>query len=262
MFVVALAELATPVDAEAPLLAKDLGVTAYEARLRLLAGLPSVVLQTPDKERALAALGALRARGHGAIACAAAAVVASEAMISMKRFELDPGGVRAPDHDGALLPWDDVLALVRASHRTRTDTTVETKEKKLRPGMAIATGGLVLSKTVTKKVTTSTEAREQVLYVFRRSGQTPFLLHEAGTRYAALGADVSPTSLENFNRTVALLRARAHTAAYDDRLMTRKVSDAARAGGSGTGETIDLLAHLVALWIARREREGAGPYRG
>jgi hypothetical protein len=60
MDVVALTELATTPEAEAPQLAVDLGITAYEARQKLATGLPCVVLMTPDRARATSLLGALR----------------------------------------------------------------------------------------------------------------------------------------------------------------------------------------------------------
>ena len=59
MYVVAILELATSVEAEAAALAADLGSTAYEQRLHLVAGLPAVVLTTADPARGTvgAALG-------------------------------------------------------------------------------------------------------------------------------------------------------------------------------------------------------------
>lgn len=259
MFVVAMAELATPVETEAPLLAVDLGCTLYEARLLLLAGLPAILLWAEERDRALALLGKVRARGHGAIACDASAVVASSVMPSMRQFRLEDDAIALDDWPDERLPYDDLLVLVRANHRKRTDTKTETVERKFRPGMAIATGGLVISKTTRRQTNTSVVEREQVLYLFRRSGATPFLLSESTTKYGALGADRKPSTIENFALTVAKIRERAPSAVYDDRLLqVRKVEErVARSPGSQVVRTssewgVDLLAHLVALWWARR----------
>ena len=62
MYLVAIAELATPREAEAAALAVDLGTTAYEERLNLLTGLPTVVLTTVDRAEALSLLAKIRAR--------------------------------------------------------------------------------------------------------------------------------------------------------------------------------------------------------
>jgi hypothetical protein len=218
------------------------------------------VLSTQDRERAVALLAKIRARGHDAMACDGAAVVASGAMIPMRAFTLGDVSVTLDDRPDEL-PYDDILALLRASHRKQIEQTSETKEKKLNPGMALATGGLVMTKTVTKQSTAQTEEREQVLYAFRKSGQTPWLLRETGARYR--GPAIAPTSLENFTRTVAKLRERAPGAAYDERLMqTRKVAERtvrSSVGGVETAQTtvdggVDLAAHLLALGAARKMR--------
>src|SRR6185503_5112979 len=119
VYVVAITELATPVEQEAAALAADLGTTPYEERLNLASGLPAVVLTAADRARALALLKALRARGHGAVAIDAAVVVSSEAMVSMRRFGLEEGALTA---EGERLPHGEILALIRAMHRTRTET--------------------------------------------------------------------------------------------------------------------------------------------
>jgi len=260
VYVVAITELATPVEQEAAALAADLGTTPYEERLNLASGLPAVVLTAADRARALALLKALRARGHGAVAIDAAVVVSSEAMVSMRRFGLEEGALTA---EGERLPHGEILALIRAMHRTRTETRAEVKTKKFSPGRALVTGGLLVSKTVSREETSITEESQQVLYIFRADGGTPWLLRERGTQYAALGGALSPSSAQNFLTAIARLRERAPQAVYDERLMaTRKVpSRVAVKGGGAAGSAsvssasgVDLLAHLIALWVGRGAR--------
>src|SRR5262249_58145917 len=52
VYVVAITELATSVEAEAAALAPEIGSTPYETRLELAGGMPAVVLTTPDRARA------------------------------------------------------------------------------------------------------------------------------------------------------------------------------------------------------------------
>jgi hypothetical protein len=258
VFVVAIAELNGPVDAEAAALAADLGVTAYETRLLLVAGLPAVVRTTPDKAAALDLLGRIRARGHGAVACDVAAVVSSSAMVVMQRFRIGEGAVTLDGRPDERLPLDDVLALVAAVHRRHEDKTTTTRETKFSMQRAIWTGGVAVTKTVSKETRSATEERVGVLYVFRRTGTTPWILHQQGTSWTGLPV-VAPTEAENFRAAVALLRERATGAVFDDRLVTRKAPErTSLSGGSGnttvrssTEAGVDLLAHLVALWIAR-----------
>ncbi len=259
MYVVAIIELRGSVEDEAAALAKDLGGTAYDARMLLVAGAPAVVKRTPDREGAVELLGRLRARGHGAVACDLAAVVSADAMTSMRHFRLEASAITLADAPEATLAYDDVLALVPAVHRSRVDTETVTRERKLSVGRALMTSGLSMTKTVTRETHASTEQREGVLYVFRRSGATPWLLREHGTVWAGHGLRLAPSEAENFRLTVAALRERAPAATFDDRLVARKAPErAALSGGPGSTTVktssdagMDLLAHLLAMSIAR-----------
>ncbi len=256
MFVVALTELRGAPEAEAAALAGDLGTTAYDARLLLAAGMPAVVRTTPDKAAALDLLARLRARGHGAVACDAAAVVASADMVPMRRPRLGADAVTLDDRPGERLPYDDVLALVAAVHRSRTETATQTRETRLSVGRAVMTGGLAFTKTVKTDSRSSTAEREGVLYVFRRSGATPWILHEHGTSWAGLGLVLAPSESENYRAAVAALRERAPGAAFEDRLVARRAPETTSLSGGGASTTVrtssassvDLLAHLVALY--------------
>lgn len=263
MYVVAILELATSVEAEAAALAADLGSTAYEQRLHLVAGLPAVVLTTADPAPARALLRSLRARGHGALAVDAAAVISSGDMVLLRRGSLDPGGLVAEDPaatgvPGELapaaehLPFDDILALVRATQRQRLESKVDVKERKFGVGRAVMTGGLVMSKTVTREETRVSDERSEVLYLFRKSGERPWLLRERSASYGWLEGKLAPSSIQNFTATVALLRQRAPGAFYDERLTgPRRQIPFSVSGADSPDPTADLLAHLIALWASK-----------
>ena len=262
MYVVAIAELGASVDVEAAALAADLGVVAYDARLLLAQGLPAVVLQTPDKSRALDLLGRLRARGHGGLACDTGAVVSSGDMVSMRRFRFEGDAISLDDRPGERLPYADVLALVPAQHRSRAETKTVTKSTKFSAGRMIMTGGLAMTKTVKTESRTTAEDRAHVLYVFRRGGATPWQLQEQGTTWTGLPRPPATAALENFRAAVAALRERAPAAVYDERLLARKSTPERAALSTGAGTTtvrtssdagVDLLAHLIAAWAARSQ---------
>ncbi len=259
MYVVAIAELSATIDTEAGALADDLGVTAYEARLLLASGTPSIVCTTRDKPRALHLLSRLRARGHGAIACDAAAVVPSAAMPCMRRFRLGERSISLDDRRGASLPYADVVALVAAVHRRRTVHEAEGRHRELAIGRAVLTGGVVTTRAVKRETRAATDEREPVLYVFC-VGQAPWLLRERGTSWAGSGLPVAPSASDNFRVTVAALRERMARAAYDERLLVRKSAPERLAVAVESGATttttssergVDMLAHLVAMWVSR-----------
>lgn len=232
-YIVAIAELATSLEAEAKVLAADLGTIAYEERLKLTAGLPAIALATTDGAAAQTLLAKLRARGHRAHLCRASDVVPASAMVSLRNFQLDGDGLDSGDIQ---LPWHDVSALVRARHHHVSQTSEIVKKKKFDVGRAIATGGLMMRKTEKREVVTREERSEQVLYVFRASGATPWLLREHGTHYGGLGTALAPTANRNFLIAVEQFRARAADARFDDSLLKRPSID-----------DVDLYAHLVAI---------------
>jgi hypothetical protein len=245
VYVVAIVEWKGPADGPASglgALAAALETTAYELKLTLSAGFPAVVLATVDESRAAAAMNAIDRHGHRAAMCHRATMVPSAAMTTLRDFALGEDVLISASAAGELMPYADVLALFRATHRTTTTSVEEVKERKLRPGMAIATGGLILSKKTTREVTTKTETREQVLYIFSKSGAPPWILRERGARYTGLGADLRPTSLENFATTIRRLREAAPHAYYDERLLSGRPIRGVAEGVEAT----DILAYLLA----------------
>jgi len=263
MDVVAIVALGTSVETEAPLLAADLGITLYEAGLMLRVPSPVVVLRTDDRTRTMALLGALRSRGHHVVACDVAAVASAEQLVSVQRFRLADEGlsVEAPRGVEVQVAWSDVVAIVRAVHRSRTERLEKTDEQRLSLGRAAFTGGLALRKTVTTETKIASEEREQVLYVFPQAGR-PLFFAQSRTRYDGLGAELRPSQIENFATFTRLLRERAPLAAYDERLLApRPHAERVRSHVRGhetasSAQGVDLLAHLVAMAVAR-----GGPYR-
>lgn len=250
MYLVAVAELAADVEQEGPQLAKDLGISPYEARLLLAGERPKVVLRTPDEGRARALLSKLRERRHGAIACDARAIVATEAMVKLGAFALGDDALRAGG--GEELPYADLLAIFRAIRPELTTSTKTVAQTKLALGRAMLTGGLVATKRTTHEVTKRVEEREQLVYLVRTSGAKPWVVRGKTTSFEGLGDTMAPSLAENFMRLVAELRRRAPDAAYDERLLRFHATNDA------SPERLDERVHLLALAFARG---GKGPCR-
>ncbi|MFO0591045.1 MAG: hypothetical protein U0441_26105 [Polyangiaceae bacterium] len=262
MYVVAILKLATTIEAEAAALAADLGTTAYEERLKLAAGLPAIVLQSADVGLAKALATKVRGRGHGVLVTDSAEVVASSDMIVVRRFafEADALALRGSEER---LPYEDIVAIVRAIHRTRTETRTEKKDTSFSLGRALATGGLVLTKTTTREEKAIAQDRDAILYLFRASGETPWILHERSADYSALGSALAPSSAQNFLAVTARLRTLAPNAIYDERLTApgsapTRLLHVAKPGttASSTASGVDLIAHLIAQWARREAMRG------
>ena len=242
MFLVALTSLATSIEQEATALAADVGQTAYEVRLLLADDPPCIVLRTPDRERAVALLATLRGRGHGVVACEAARVAAFSDMTEIDGISADGDGLRSGDD---VLAWSDVVAIVRFTVRKTWQTTRKETKREMAVGMAIATGGVILSKKVTKEHTERHEGREQFVCVFRRGGPA-WIASENGVDYGSLPGGIGRTATENFERFVEVLRTRS-TAPYDDRFLrsNRPANDRA------VVRLLEERVHVLALSLAR-----------
>lgn len=255
MFAVALCRWSETfvIEDEVRALAPLMGKSAYDARLVLQAPPPIVLLSTPELAAAQRGLALLRGRGHGAVACDLARVRSSSDFFAPKTFRFEPAElVIATPAAEQRLPYADVLALIRARHDSTDERVCEQRSTKFSLARAAMTGGLAVTKTTVRHERRVSEAREQVLYVFSRSGDGHVFLRESRLVYAGLGDRLGPTTAENFAATVALLRERAPSALFDERLVSRRRRGdvlSAGAGGSATsnaGET-DLLAHLLAV---------------
>jgi hypothetical protein len=262
MFVVAIVGLAGPIEQEALALASDLGATAYDARLLLAPGLPAIVLMTPVRSAAVELLSKLKGRGVDALAFDSAAVVSSRLMFSPRIFHLETDAMVVEAPEPQRLSFPDVIAMLRATHETRIESTSQQKERKFSAGRALLSGGLVMTKTQEKTVSSRSEARQEVLYVYRAAGQAPWILRESGMRYDSLGEKKASSEHANFAVVVEALRAGAPKAICDDRLVRRKIPDriaqVAVVGGSAASRTevasdagMDLMAHVTAMWLLR-----------
>ena len=123
----------------------------------------------------------------------------------------------------------------------------------------------MMTKKVKGEARSLESARCGVLYLFRRTGKTPWILRETGTSYAGLGAEIGHSQVQNFGTTVRLLRERMPQTPFDERLVTmkriRQGEAISRPGISVESSTVpwtDLLAHVVAYSVSQR---GVVPYR-
>jgi hypothetical protein len=185
----------------------------------------------------------------------------------MRRFRFDTNAVTSEDHPDERLGFEDVFAILRASNRREIENRIANalpargaERKSTRPPIFAPPTG---------PVTVKEEAREQLLYLFRTSGEVPWILRENTAQFAGLGANLRVGRFENFMTTMNMLRERMPRAAFEDRLLAvRTVGSRELRATSGLPwiatttplqATLDLLAHLLASWIRARTGD---PYRG
>jgi len=130
--------------------------------------------------------------------------------------------------------------------------------------MAVASGGLKITRKEKKTVRTSEEETEQALFVYGASGACA-AIYDGEILFACLGSAMQPSKLANMVALTRLLRERAPAAAYDDRLLRlghrglpfvahredREASSGTTRLRSDTAPVLDLLAEI--LWRAFAE---------
>lgn len=258
MLVVALASVAPPQEAAAQPLAALLGRTAYEVRLWLKQPLPRVVALTDARDEALALTGAIRALGHGALLVDTRDLTPVTGMVHGKRLAFDDHAFFANGTAGARLAYEAIEAIVHVASRSELRRTQI--EKIGNPTLRARTPTMKVVETTTHEV-----RQEEALFLFPRDGDPPWLIEEQTAQYLGLGTHMRTTRRENFLTTMALLRARAWRAKFDDRfaespITARNLIEVQGSGdpiAKGTEAGVALLASLLALALGSAD----GPYR-
>jgi hypothetical protein len=259
---VAVTRWARPPEQELVALAPLFGVTPYDLRLRLLGPLPVVAAQGLDAQAAAGLLQALRARGHGALACDQASIPRGNELGEPRDFSLEPDALVLAPPCAVRLGYAGLEALVLATRIQAESSTTAVSKKGISVARALATGGLSVRSKKTKNVREQEEIRELVLYLYAQGQPSPFRLCESSLRYGQLAELMAPTRGQNFQALVAILRERGGTAWFDDRMVTQTRKPSLVGASIGTKQLtesqsnaieIDLAAHLLVL--AHREQQ-------
>lgn len=266
MYVVALTRwhAAVTIEHELPELARALELAPYDARLKLVAPAPAILRTNLASEPAHELVAILRKRFHGAVTCDVRIVPMPARAIAARGVELgaDHLIVTYELERRARVDYSDVLGVVRAAELRSESQRTETVEKKFDMKGAVLTGGLKLTKNVSKVQTSGSSEREPVAYVFRTSDPEPLLLKENELSYEGLGALRGTTAHQSFEALIACLRRNSPSALHDDRLlMNKRRADAPVVRGNLADRSIsmtnisanDLAAHL--LMLAHLERQ-------
>lgn len=207
----------------AQVLAAALGVTAYEARQRLIGGGPAVVASFADPPQARGLEEKLRTGGLATLVVDATAAVRTCAdCFAVRRFV--PGGrairVETAEGVGRDIAYGEIELLLRTSRITAHAEVENTAERKFSLGRAALTGGLLATRKVQRKTESSAEEREEVLYLFAGSG-APVVFAGNSMHYEGLGVALKPSREMNFLHLVTELLRLCPDAVYDDRLARR-----------------------------------------
>jgi hypothetical protein len=198
--------------------AEAAGVALAEARMRL-APEPPAVLARLESERADALVAALREAGMSALAVPDP-VPHDDDRVVARSFSLDEAGATFTSRSGESIrmEWNGVLAILRGVRASRSDVERSERTRSFSVGMAVATGGLKMTRTSTSTARSSEESAEQVILVQGRDGGV-VLLAEQALDFSCLGSAMGASSTSNMVELARRLRERASGAFSDDRLL-------------------------------------------
>ena len=194
------------------------GLTLAESRMRL-APEPPALLARLEAGPAEALVASLRKAGLAALAVDADVPTDADRTVAL-RVAFDPQGIAFTPRSGEAMSvaWSDVLAVLRGSRESSLEAEHRERSKTLSLGMAVATGGLVLTRTSTRTVHSSDTSFQQVILVYARDGRAAALV-EGQVDFSCLGPELQPASTANMATLGRRLRERATGAFFDDALL-------------------------------------------
>lgn len=218
MRLVALLRPPPNLDDAVRLLGEAVGIPPAQARMRLSPEPPALLAKLPDPE-AEALSGRLRGAGLVVLNCDAEVPGDSDRTV-VRTLELGEETATFAPRTGEPLQigYAEVQVILRGLRAQREETTRTEERKRLSVGMAVATGGLKLTRKEKKTVRSSDEETEQALFVYGASGACA-AIYDGEFLFSCLGPAMQPSKLANMVALSRLLRERAPTAVYDDRLL-------------------------------------------
>lgn len=218
MKLVAIARAPARPGEAAAVLAEASGVALAEARMRL-APEPPAILARLEPDRADALVAALREAGLAALAVPERVPTDDDRVVA-RFLSLDEAGATFTSRSGDSMrtEWPDVLAVLRGVRSSRSDVERVEKVRNFSLGMAVATGGLKMTRTSTGTAQSSEESSEQVILVYGRDGRAA-LLAERALDFSCLGTGMSPSSTGNMVELARRLREKGSGAFHDNRLL-------------------------------------------
>lgn len=234
-------------------LAAVLGITAFEARPRMIGTGPAVVASFADKEMALALAKKLDQIGFATLIVDAVAIRARAGQFVVRRFQCNKWSllVEASSGQQEEIPYEEIDLFLPGTSIVGTSETRTVTERTFSIGKTLLSGGIPMTSKVEHQEDITAEERGKVLYLY--SGKRPTIVFsQNGMTYDGFGAAMKLSRELNFAHLINELRRLCPGAGYDDRLLNR-AGQARLLGPTLPPETnLDLAAEI----LARSHRHG------
>lgn len=224
MFVIAIDDLGEDRESLARALAPALGVTVYDAlvRLRVPGKGPLVVSSQKDEASAQNISDKLVAAGFRTYLVSDDEVESDEKRAVVRKFILGESGVEIVTRTGENLHADYqlVYGIIRGTRIAASIETETTKSRKFAPGRALMTGGLAVTKTIKTTQEITKEEREGFFQLYTPD-RLPIFFLESALVFDSLGPALLQTRTGNFSYLLSEMRRRCASAVYDERLVNK-----------------------------------------
>jgi hypothetical protein len=232
-------------------LAGAVGLTAYEARQRMIGGGPAVVASFADQGQARAVAERLNQGGLAALIIDAASLRAGAGHFIVRRFVLGERSLSIESGEGqsAEIPYREIgLILPGTSIVGRSETVTE---RKWSVSKTLLSGGIPITKKVERQETVKGEESEKVLYVYA-AGRPQIVFRQSAMTYDGLGAAMKMSRELNFAFLTAELRRLTPDALYDDRLLNLGGQSRLLGPVQNPERNLDLAAEVLARSLRSR----------
>ncbi len=237
-------------------LASVLGITAFEARPRLIGNGPAVVASFADAEMALALAKKLNQIGFATLIVDAMAVRSSAGHFIVRRFQFNKWSLLIETSSGQQeeFPYEEVDLLLPGTSIAGTSEIKTVTERKFSLGKTLLSGGIPMTSKVEHQEEVITEERGKVLYLYAGK-RPPVVFSQNGMNYDGFGAAMKLSREQNFAHLTSELRRFCPGVGYDDRLLNR-IGQARLLGPTLNPETnLDLAAEILARSLRRGEAD-------
>ena len=202
--------------------ADALGITAYEARQKMIGGGPVVVASYADVQQAQTLVTKLNQKGLSALVIDALAFRSQSGHLVARRFELGERSLSIESVDGKIaeIPYKEIDLLLPATCTIEYSETKTVVERKFSIGKTLLAGGVPMSNKVERQEVVRTEESNRILYLYA-GRRPPVDLRQDGMTYDGFGAFMKHSRELNFSYLISELRRLSPEAIFDDRLLNR-----------------------------------------
>jgi hypothetical protein len=224
------------------------GLSVYEVRQHMIGGGPALLASFAGPEQAGALSLRLDDAGVGAFVVDTASLHGAPGRLVVRRFELGERALRLESVDGASseVPYGEIESLLPATRVSGQTESKTVTERKFSLGRTVLSGGIPLTKTVTRQEEVATEDRTKCLYLYARQ-RPQVVFRQNGMNYDGFGAAMKLSQELNFAYLTGELRRLCPAAVFDERLVSR----AGQVRLLGPAQSFEAGLHLAAEILAR-----------